>query len=335
VRRQSRCPSPRGRAAALACALAVLAVTDASAHAASAVAGGVQAPIDAAAVRVTGGTLPAAPAAPPHGKAPLQLGERMLRLGARGSDVVELQRDLTMLRLRTQADGVFGRKTERSVARFQATHHLRPNAVVDRRTAAAILAAVAPPATAPSAAPLPSVPSPVSPAAPEGTGTTATDPAVIALAAQAGWAFPFQAAVLAVPPAGWSPDQGVDIATFGSACGPQAVEVAVDSGTIVQEGISGFGPAAPVLQLDHGPLAGRYVYYGHAEPALVPVGTHVARGEPIAEVGCGKVGISSGPHLELGISAPGGPTCCPSVGQTSPLVEAILEVAYQAAAPAQ
>ena len=100
----------------------------------------------------------------------------------------------------------------------------------------------------------------------------------------------------ASPPGTWSQDDGVDISAPGD-----TPEFAVCSGTIVLHGIGGFGPDAPVLHCDS-PVGGNdYVYYGHAGPAnQLPVGTHVGAGQVISSVGPGIVGISTGPHLEIG-----------------------------------
>ncbi|HEX3541873.1 MAG TPA: M23 family metallopeptidase, partial [Acidimicrobiales bacterium] len=85
--------------------------------------------------------------------------------------------------------------------------------------------------------------------------------------------------------------------------------LAMGPGVIIQEGgpgTSGFGPNIPVLQITAGPLAGKTVYYGHAGPNLVPVGTVVTAGQQIGVVGSGIVGISTAPHLEIGFWPIGG-----------------------------
>ena len=225
-----------------------------------------------------------------------------LRLGARGGRVRHLQSLLARLGFDVEVTGVFDGRTQAAVKSVQRTAGLHPSGAVSTITLTAIEAAR------------------------RAQKQTALD--------AAGWVFPLVPVSRVLDPSTWTLDQGVDIATIGGACGADVTEVAVASGTIVQEGISGFGPDAPVLQLDSGPLVGRYVYYGHAESALVKVGDHVAAGQPIAEIGCGKVGKSSGPHIEIGISVPGGPTCCPGWHETAPDMYAVMQALY-AHAPRQ
>ena len=227
---------------------------------------------------------------------------RVLRKGMRGQDVKTLQTWLSELGFPVSQTGYFGAATKAAVKEFQQTHKLRPaSGTVGSKTAASLLAAIK---KLPKTATVLGASGGGSLTGSSG-GTSKTQ-----------WVFPLKPISRVVSPRYWTLDQGVDISTAGGACGKRVVEVAMTSGKIVQEGISGFGPAAPILKVDSGPYKGRYIYYGHALPALVKVGAHVTAGQPIAEVGCGSVGISSGPHIEIGISDPGGPTCCPG-GETS------------------
>jgi hypothetical protein len=220
---------------------------------------------------------------------------RTLRKGQRGVDVRTLQSWLTDVGFAVPQTGYFGTMTKAAVRGYQVAHSLRPaSGAVGRRTAASLQAAVKAAAKSISVA--------------SGTGSITTG----------GLVFPLKPLSRVLSPKAWSLDQGVDIGTVGNACGSQVVEVAMAPGKIVQEGISGFGPYAPILKVSSGPYAGRFIYYGHAAPALVPVGATVTAGQPIAELGCGDVGISTGPHIEIGIGNPGGPPCCPGYQETSP-----------------
>ena len=244
---------------------------------------------------------------------------RVLRMGDRGTDVKTVQIWLSDLGARLRVSGYFGPWTRAAVEVFQRSSRLSPSGMVGQRTAvrlrykvrqAALAAKLAAGAAAGSGGV--GTGAPTSP-----TGPTTT-----------GWVFPLKPLGRVLPPSDWTLDQGVDIGTLNSMCGPEVTEVAIAAGKIVQEGISGFGPAAPVLKVASGSFKGRYIYYGHALPALVPVGTVVKAGQPIAEIGCGDVGISSGPHIEIGISEPGGPTCCPAYEETSPAMYEILVKLY-------
>jgi peptidoglycan hydrolase CwlO-like protein len=135
-----------------------------------------------------------------------------------------------------------------------------------------------------------------------------------------GFTFPLPKSA-ASGPGSWSEDQGVDISAPGD-----TPEYAVCSGTIVLHGIGGFGPWAPVLHCD-GSLDGySYVYYGHAGPAdQLAIGTHVGAGQVMSSIGPGIVGISTGPHLEIGFADSSG---SPIGGGSASAMMSLLQAAY-------
>jgi murein DD-endopeptidase MepM/ murein hydrolase activator NlpD len=255
-----------------------------------------------------GGAGLVAPAAPhgivsPAGKAVFS---RTLRQGQHGADVRTLQTWLSDVGFNVPATGYFGSMTKQAVRNFQRSKHLAPaSGAVGHRTAAALLARV--------------------------NATKVSAVSLSSSSASGGLVFPLSPLTRVLAPSAWTLDQGIDIGTVNNACGSQVTEVAMAPGTVVQEGIDGFGPDAPIIKVSSGVYQGRYIYYGHAAPALVPVGAHVTAGEPIAEVGCGDVGISSAPHVEIGISAPGGPPCCPGYQETSPAWYGVVVGLYQQA----
>jgi murein DD-endopeptidase MepM/ murein hydrolase activator NlpD len=160
------------------------------------------------------------------------------------------------------------------------------------------------------------------PPTPAGSGTGSPSPgggssSPSAPVSHGGFTFPMPKGSVS-PPGTWSLDQGVDISAPGG-----TPEFAVCSGTVVLHGIGGFGPSAPVLHCDS-PLSGfDYVYYGHAGPGnFVPIGSHLNAGQVISEVGSGIVGISSGPHLEIGFAdAAGSPIGSQTASQMMSLLQ--------------
>jgi peptidoglycan hydrolase CwlO-like protein len=156
-----------------------------------------------------------------------------------------------------------------------------------------------------------------------GSSGGGSSPAIVtgsAPVSSGGFTFPLPKSA-ASPPSTWSPDQGVDISAPGN-----TPEYAVCSGTIVLHGIGGFGPWAPVLHCDGSIDGYSYVYYGHAGPAdQLAIGTHVGAGQVMSSIGPGIVGISTGPHLEIGFADSSG---SPIGSGTAGTMMSLLQAAY-------
>ena len=152
------------------------------------------------------------------------------------------------------------------------------------------------------------------------SGSGSSSSASTQTSSSGGFTFPLPKADVS-PPSTWSLDDGVDMSAPGG-----TPEYAVCSGTIVLHGIGGFGPSAPVLHCDS-PLDGfDYVYYGHAGPGnWTPIGAHVGAGQVISEIGYGIVGISTGPHVEMGFADSSGSPIGPS---SAPRMLSLLQAAY-------
>jgi murein DD-endopeptidase MepM/ murein hydrolase activator NlpD len=166
---------------------------------------------------------------------------------------------------------------------------------------------------------------PAAPSAPSSPSSSSSGPSAppsppSSAPSSGGFVFPLPKSA-ASPPSTWSPDQGVDISAPGN-----TPEYAVCSGTIVLHGIGGFGPWAPVLHCDSSLDGYDYVYYGHAGPLYQqPVGTHVSAGQVMSSIGPGIVGISTGPHLEIGFADSSG---SPIGSQTAGTMLSLLQSAY-------
>jgi septal ring factor EnvC (AmiA/AmiB activator) len=153
-----------------------------------------------------------------------------------------------------------------------------------------------------------------------GSSSSSGAPSAPPSSSSGGFTFPLPKSA-ASPPGTWSLDQGVDISAPGG-----TPEYAVCSGTIVLHGIGGFGAWAPVLHCDSSISGYSYVYYGHAGPAnQLPVGTHVGAGQVMSEIGPGIVGISTGPHLEIGFADSSG---SPVGGGSASTMMSLLQGSY-------
>jgi murein DD-endopeptidase MepM/ murein hydrolase activator NlpD len=96
-------------------------------------------------------------------------------------------------------------------------------------------------------------------------------------------------------------DDGLDIEDAPDGAAVYSISAGVV--TAVASDPNGFGPNYPVILATNGPLAGRYIYYGHVAASLVHVGQQVLAGQPIAVMGhTGDAASLGHGHIEIGFS---------------------------------
>jgi murein DD-endopeptidase MepM/ murein hydrolase activator NlpD len=100
-------------------------------------------------------------------------------------------------------------------------------------------------------------------------------------------------------------DDGLDIETAPDGAAVYSITAGIV--TAVASNPGGFGPDYPVIEVTRGPLAGRFIYYGHVAASIVRPGQRVLAGQPIAIMGHtgDAVGLGHG-HIEIGFSDQGG-----------------------------
>jgi murein DD-endopeptidase MepM/ murein hydrolase activator NlpD len=96
-------------------------------------------------------------------------------------------------------------------------------------------------------------------------------------------------------------DDGVDIENAPDGAAVYSITPGIV--TAIASDPAGFGPNYPVVLVTEGPLAGRYIYYGHVAASIVQQGQTVTAGEPIAVMGhTGDAASLDHGHIEIGFS---------------------------------
>jgi murein DD-endopeptidase MepM/ murein hydrolase activator NlpD len=243
-----------------------------------------------------------------------ELGSRLLQVGSRGDDVVQLQRAMRVLGYGVQADGIFGPKTARSVRRYERRRGMKVDGKVGARQARQILRAAArassggvpageapapdtggqapaPPSDDPPAPPSDDPPAPPSedPPAPPSEDPPPAGGHVFPVAGT----YSFGTAVnrFGAPRSGHT-HQGQDIL---AASGTPVVSVS--GGTVARRAYQDGGAGNYVVI--RGSDGYDYVYMHLRSAAVVGEGDRVAAGQRIGDVG--STGASTAPHLHFEI----------------------------------